>query len=161
MPPAARPILAGRVYKVRMGRRDVRVKVLRYDPVDKTHVVAHRGKETRLDFRTASRVSRVVRPKTDTSTVHLYLCDIGGGCYKLGASSDVERRRKQIRTCAAKAEMRAVVPLRDGARFRACEKAVLGAFAVDRGGGTEVLRLDGAQDVRRCVAAMRQAAVHA
>ena len=153
-----RPIALGRSYRVRVGRRDLRVKVVRYDPVDKAHVVLHAGKETRLDFRKASRVSRLASAKTDTSVVHLYLCDIGGGCFKLGVSSDVERRRKQIRTYAPKAEMRAVVPLRDGSRFRKCEKAVLGAFeGGGKAGGTEVLRLDGAA-LRRCVAAMRQAA---
>ena len=160
-----RTITVGRSYEVSTGRDAAPrvVRVVRYDPVDRTHVVRAEGStaETRLDFRRVSgEVRRVSAPskKTDTSQVYLYLCAIGSGHYKLGASSDPERRRKQIRTHAPKAVMRATVPLRHGAAFRRCEKAVLSKFRTPSGsGGTEVLRLTPEQ-VGECVRAMRHAA---
>ena len=154
-----RTIAVGRSYQV--GDRVVRV--VRYDPVDRTHVVRAQGSatETRLDFRRVGEARRVYAPskKTDTSRVYLYLCAIGNGHYKLGASSDPERRRKQIRTHAPKAVMRATVPLREGAAFRRCEKEVLTKFrnASSATGGTEVLRL-APEQVGECVRAMRRAA---
>lgn len=155
-------IAVGRSYEVRTGRDDRRVvRVVRYDPIDRTHVVRAQGSatETRLDFRRVAEVRRVRAKKTDTSRVYLYLCAIGNSHYKLGASSDPERRRKQIRTHAPKAVMRATVPLRDGAAFRRCEKAVLAQFRnpTASSGGTEVLHLTPNQ-VGECVRAMRHAA---
>ena len=145
-----------------MGHATRVVRVLRYDPVDRTHIVRVAGNvdETRLDFRRVADWKRVAAgKKTDTSRVFLYLCAIGGGHYKLGASADPERRRKQIRTHAPRAVMRATVPLRHGAAFRRCEKAVLSKFrSSSSGGGTEVLHLT-PDEVRECVRAMRRAAV--
>ena len=156
-----RTITVGRSYEV--GDRVVRV--VRYDPVDRTHVVRVAGSaaETRLDFRRVpGEVRCVATPKkTDTSRVYLYLCAIGNGHYKLGASADPERRRKQIRTHAPKAVLRATVALRHGAAFRRCEKEVLTKFRSPTvTGGTEVLRLTPEQ-VNECVRAMRRAAVSA
>ena len=63
----------------------------------------------------------------------------------MGASSDPERRRKQIRTYSRKAKLHGVVclPENEGGNFRSYEKHVLNRFSDPRKseGGTEVLRL--------------------
>lgn len=137
------------------------MKLVRYDAIERAHVVTLNGREMRLDLARMRSVKPVrASRKTDTTHVYLYLCDIGAGCFKVGATCAPERRRVQIRTYAQRARMRAVVklPPAKGAEFRRCERAVLDAFAAHRvEGGKEVLRLTHAQ-ADDCVARMRRVA---
>lgn len=135
------------------------VKVLDYNPVDNQHTILCNGKVQRMDLSRYSRVERKRTPpkKTSTESVYLYLCDIGNGSYKIGASACPERRRKQIRTFCSKASMVATVriPRNKSASFRSFEKDVLQRFAHARtAGGTEVLRL-GRCEADTCASYMR------
>ena len=131
---------------VHRGGKRMRLRVKHWDPVDRVHVVTFKGRDFRVNFNTLKsyKRSRCVG-KTCTREVYLYLCNIGGGFYKLGASSDPERRRKQIRTYSRKAKLHGVarIPEDRGREFRSYEKNVLSKFANPQGspGGTEVLRL--------------------
>lgn len=153
--PSVRP---GCTYEVANGRWTGRVKIVRYDAIARMHVVIYKGREMRLDLRRVRslKTSRAPR-KTNTSQVYLYMCDIGGGCFKIGATCNLDRRQKQIRTYAQRARMRAIVklPLERGSEFRRFERAVLDDFAEHRvEGGSEVLRLSRTK-AEECVQRMR------
>ena len=141
-------IVIGCMYDISHAGWSGRVTALRYDDIDRTYVVRHKTREMRLDLHKLTNVKRARSKclKTDTSHVYLYMCDIGGGCYKIGASSAPDRRRKQIRTYAQQARMRAVVRVRNGQAFRRYEKTVLDRYRSHRVvGGKEVLRLTAGQ----------------
>lgn len=144
-------------------RRTVRVREAP-NPVDGlTTVECDGGKLMRIDTR-KYRVERArASTKSDTTYVYLYLCAIGNGYYKLGASADPSRRARQLRTGAADARLllQTRLPLAQSRRFRQYEMRVLEQFAHCRAarGGTEVLRLTPAE-VERCKRAMRACVVH-
>ena len=134
-------------------------ELVRYDPIDRTHVVRIGGNEQRLNLaqHASARRRKALRM---AGQVYLYLCDIGSGDYKLGASRCPTRRAKQIRTFSPRATMVASVPIprERGNRFRTYEKNVLQqfkAFAPPEG-GKEVLCLSQSQK-RDCTRAMRAA----
>lgn len=154
------PLRVGCTYDVQVRGRAVRIKLLRYDPIDRIHIVtAPHGREMRFPLNSTVR-TRVASKKTDTRCVFLYLCDIGNCCFKLGATSDPDRRCKQIRTYAPKAAMRARFKVATGTAFRKYEKAVLSRFAhavQGKSGGREVLHLS-RHDVGACIEHMRRVA---
>ena len=150
-------LAAGATYEVALPSGQTLVKVVRYDPIDKVHIVQANGRETRLDL-SAYRV----RPKRAQKAhaykqVYLYLCDIGGGAFKVGASCAPEARRRQIRTSAPRAAMRAVVRVPAGKRWSEAESEVLRRFRPDRltTGGREVFKFDRAQ-ATACATFMRR-----
>ena len=112
-----------------------------------------------------TKYARTVRARASvrrarSRTVYLYLVDLGHGQYKVGASSDPERRARQLRTGAARARLlsTAALPADQSRLFRTFERRVLDEFAGrgPLGGGTEVLSLSPAE-VERCRDAMRRA----
>jgi hypothetical protein len=150
-------LVKGSFYEISHRDRVRRAKYSGYDSVGKHQIFQCEGREMRLDRKATSSVKRLRTTKSDTTRTYLYVCSLGGGVYKIGASCDPERRRKQIRTYAQKATMVAVVPLprERGRHFRSYESAVLGRFAAERvQGGTEVLRLS-PQRLADCVRAVR------
>ena len=125
------------------------------NPVDGLVPVVFHGQEMRLDM-CRYRAVRVRRGrKTSTDQVYVYLCKIGPGVYKLGASAAPERRRRELRTCARDACMlvTARLPHHESRSFRAFERHVLDEFAhcKTRRGGSEVLLLS-PSEVQACKA---------
>lgn len=150
-------LVKGCSYQLAQRNRVRRVTYVGYDPIGKQELFRSEGRDLRLDRKAASLVKRLRVTKTDTARTFVYLCSLGGGVFKVGATCDPERRRKQIRTYAQQASMVAVVPLpRDrGRHFRSYESAILRHFAAERvRGGTEVLRLT-PQRLADCVRAVR------
>lgn len=139
-------IVNGCTYEVMVGGVKKLVRVLGHNPIDGLHTVSLGGKTVRMDLVKASvRRRRTSKTKASTDDVYLYLCDIGNGYFKVGASSSPQRRRKQIKTYSSKATMRAVarIPTNKSRDFKSFEKKVLARFAHGRTrGGTEVLRLN-------------------
>ena len=130
------------------------------NPVDGMHPVLCNERPSRLQLSLYD-VKRVrVSRASKAGQVWLYLCDIGGGHYKLGASSAPSRREKQIRTYARTANMIATakIPPHRSRGFRHYERAVLDRFASQRvssGGGSEVMKLS-LDMVAACVRQMRE-----
>lgn len=145
-------------YQIKTGGRTLVARVQEYNPVDRYHAVTVDGRTVRMDLSKATvRRRRAASKKTSTRDVYLYLCELGGGLYKIGVSASPQRREKQIKTYSGKAKMRttARIPSHKSAAFRSFEKAVLERFAHGRtSGGTEVLRLS-AKDVTDCSSFMR------
>ena len=113
---ATRGIVNGCTYEITQYGRKKRVTVESFDPIDKVHIIRHHnGNRSRVDFRklmSAKRVSarRGVK-KTSTQQVYLYVCELGNGRYKFGATCDPERRTKQMRTFCPTAKMSGLLVL--------------------------------------------------
>lgn len=139
-----------------------RVKLLRFDPITNRHVVTSNGGRTEhlINLHALAGRIRAVRTPTkmDTSTVYLYMCNVGNDTYKVGATCQPERRCKQIRTYTPLAKMKSVVriPKSRGNQWAKIEKNVLRQFAAHRPatGGREVLRLN-MQQAAACSRYMR------
>lgn len=139
--------------------KTLHVKVLRYDPVSKRHVVTTDGRhEWQIDAKFLGSRVRPTRTKTDTRTVFLYMCNIGKDTYKVGATCTPERRCKQIRTYTPYAKMKSLVkvPTSKGSQWAKLESSVLRRFRTMRPatGGREVLRLT-AEQATECAQYMR------
>ena len=155
-------LINGCTYMYTTNGRPIRFKLLRFDPVSKSHVVTSNGRgEWHINLhQMGSRVRRVrsVSKKMDTSTVYLYMCNVGENTYKVGATCAPDRRCKQIRTYTSVARMKSVVriPAAKGSEWAKLEKAVLRRFAAHRpaNGGKEVLKMTQAQ-AHACAGYMR------
>ena len=140
--------------------KPTRVQVVRYDPIDRVHVVSQNGVESRLNLHALGERVRAVRTESKrerAASVFLYMCEIGpNGLFKVGATSAPEQRRKQIRTYTSHARMRAVVRVRSPGAWSARERSVLKRFAHyrPRDGGREVLRLT-STEAAECAEYMR------
>lgn len=137
-------LVNGCTYEITTGTVSNVVRVLDHNPVDGLHTVIVDGKTLRIDLSKALVRRHRTRKKTSTNDVYLYMCDLGNGLFKIGASASPQRRQKQIKTCSGRAVMRATarIPTQQSAAFRSFEKAVLQRFAhAKTAGGTEVLRL--------------------
>lgn len=148
----------GCLYSVKHGNFAAKVKLVRFDPIDRLHVVRFNGREIQMDLHKIREVRRSFG-KAD-KIVFLYLCELGGGAFKVGVSSCPSTRQKQIKTYSQKARMRAIVRIPDEntARFRRYEQKVLDKFAGQRsGGGKEVLLLS-ASEANACARYMRSIA---
>ena len=155
----------GCTYQYTKNGAPMRVKLVGYDPIYKMDIVSQNGNETRLNLKALPNVKAVrTSRKTDTKNVYLYLCDIGGGNYKIGATCSPDKRIKQISTYAPKAVMKAVVrlPSNKGSQWTKHEKKVLDQFKGFRtgGGGREVVSFQ-SKDVSDCASFMRSVATGA
>ena len=144
-------IVNGCTYAYKSSGKTLHVKVLRFDPIARRHIVTSNNGRTEWSILSSS-LGRRVRPtkrKMDTDKVYLYMCSIGKDTYKLGVTCDPERRRKQIKTYTPTAQMKSVVRMAAHKRgdWAQVEKAVLRRFAAHRAatGGKEVFCLDRSQ----------------
>lgn len=152
-------VVQGCTYAYKCSGKTIPVKVVRFDPITKRHVVTsnggHEWQATASHFGARIRSSK---KKTDTDRVFLYMCHIGPNTYKVGATCAPERRRKQIRTYTPLAKMKSVVklPAERGRDWAKIEKSVLRRFASHRTaeGGREVLKLT-ATEAGECARYMR------
>ena len=136
-------IKEGCFYTFQSRNETILVRVLEKNKVDNLHIVLHEGREKRMDLKRVKSLRRVTR-KSDPSTMFLYLCDIGGGHYKLGITSCPQRRRREIKTYTRRATFLFLKRLKDGCSARDYEKVVLNLFSkqISKEGGREVMRLD-------------------
>ena len=139
----------GCTYQFKNNGQLVRVKVVGYDPIDKVHIVTHNGRESRLNLkamnaRLTSR--RCASKKSSTKDVYLYVCDLGSGQYKFGATSNPKNRAQQIKTYSSRAKMISLtkLPAHKGSQWHSLESTVLRRFAGHRSGdgGREVFKLN-------------------
>ena len=154
-------LVDGCTYAYKTGGKTIYVKLLRFDPITRRHVVTTDGGKNEWQLRGSSLGARVrcTKPKKmDTSQTYLYMCNVGDNVYKIGATCAPERRRKQIWTYAPKASMKSIVkiPRARGNEWASIEKQVLHRFAAHRipSGGKEVLRMT-AQQATECAGYMR------
>ena len=153
--PAPTKFVNGCTYEFEQHGRPVRVKLLHYDPIARAHVILSNGQESRLDMHAlGARVKRArtmltKKPSNSADGVYLYMVSLGSNAYKVGVSTNPERRRKQIRTCAPLAKLQSVVrmPTHKTAQWSKLEGRVLKKFSHLRavGGGREVLRMSARQ----------------
>ena len=155
----ANGIVNGCTYAYNTSGKTIHVKVVRFDPITKRHVVTSNGRsEWQVDGKRLGRRVRQQKRKSDTSQIYLYMCNIGDTTYKVGVTCDPERRRKQINTYTPQATMKSIVKVAKtkGSQWASLEKKVLDRFATHRlsGGGKEVFRLDQTQ-AAACAGYMR------